>query len=137
MKEGQFMNHEKTILIVEDDKDIRESLQQILEYEHYRVMTVQNGREALTSLAQAVPPCLIVLDLFMPEMNGPQFLSELKSKSTDNRVNIPVIVLSASPADGEVASSVKPLVSEFVKKPVDLDEFILCIERHCCKLHAA
>jgi two-component system chemotaxis response regulator CheY len=129
------MPHSPTILIVEDDRDIRESLQQILEFENYQVSSAQNGQEALKSLSQLPLPCLIVLDLFMPIMNGSQFLEALREKGDANLTHIPTLVLSASPAEGEIAKAVRPYIAEFIKKPVDLDKFIESIQKHCCSKH--
>src|SRR4051812_8350855 len=61
------------ILVVEDDHDIRASLQSILIDEGYLVQACGNGREALSELASAVAPDLIILDLMMPVMDGWQF----------------------------------------------------------------
>ena len=67
------------ILVVDDDPDIRDSLREVLEDEGYDVSCVGNGREALDHLKAASPrPCVILLDLMMPVMDGWQFRKEQK-----------------------------------------------------------
>ena len=69
-----------TLLIVEDDPDIRACLEEIMVSEGFEVLTAAHGREALQALQSAQTlPALILLDLTMPVMDGPQFLAELAS----------------------------------------------------------
>src|SRR5262249_54943332 len=77
--QGRLMVHvvAPTVLIVDDDRDIREALTQALVEGGYTAVGVANGQEALRWLRTATPaPCLILLDLAMPVMNGWQFRSE-------------------------------------------------------------
>jgi CheY-like chemotaxis protein len=128
----------RPILIVEDDPDIREILQQLLEMEGYTVITANNGLEALSLLQTATNPCLILLDLFMPVMNGAQFLESLEEDRLDARrklekdCEIPIVILSAAPPQGEVVKSVVPKTSGFIRKPVDLDHFLKVVKGFCC-----
>ena len=74
------------ILVVDDDPDIRDSLREVLEDEGYEVACVGNGREALDHLKTANPrPCVILLDLMMPVMDGWQFRKEQKQDADDRR----------------------------------------------------
>ena len=66
------------ILVVDDDPDIRDSLREVLEDEGYGTSCVANGREALDFLRSGKRPCVILLDLMMPVMDGWQFLEEQK-----------------------------------------------------------
>src|SRR5687768_645517 len=102
----------KGILVVEDDNDIRETVQQILELEGYQVFTAANGKEALDALEHIPHPCLILLDLMMPVMNGWQFLEAKQRNAVIS--TLPVVVVSA------VAEHVKN-VTTVVKKPPDID----------------
>src|SRR5688500_20105775 len=79
----------KTILMVDDQRNIRTLVEMYLTQEGYRVVTAANGREALF-LARQEKPDLIILDLMMPEMNGFEFLrAHMKERNT------PVIMLTA------------------------------------------
>src|SRR5689334_8429349 len=74
------MNEERqsTILVVEDDQDIREALMSVLEDEGYTVLGAANGLDGLEVLARISRPCMILLDLMMPVMSGAEFLSQMR-----------------------------------------------------------
>jgi CheY-like chemotaxis protein len=110
------------ILVIEDERDIRESLKEALEYAGFRVETVANGSEGLAVLHTKRHPCLILLDLMMPVMNGWSF-SKAVAESPD-LATIPLVVLSAFPADGVRGNG-------FIPKPLDLDVVIEVAERYC------
>jgi CheY-like chemotaxis protein len=89
------MNSDKRILIVEDDAITSGALKMVLEWEGYHVDCAANGEEALSCLRQLGPkPDIILLDLFMPVMNGRQFRDAQKRESAIQ--NIPVVVLSGA-----------------------------------------
>lgn len=112
------------ILVVEDDQDIRDSLQQVLELEGYQVSSAANGKEGLEALASSAKPCLILLDLMMPVMNGWEFLAV---QHGDSRLAaIPVIVVSAA---GDRARSTE--ANGYLKKPIDLKLLLEMVHRYC------
>src|SRR6185436_84364 len=88
------------VMIVDDDEEIRQSLSELFEDRGHTTIQAQNGQEALDLLHHiAEPPCVILLDMLMPVMNGFEFLTKWAS---DARVqNIPVVAVSASPANLE------------------------------------
>jgi CheY-like chemotaxis protein len=105
-----------TVLIAEDDDDVRQSIALILENDDFATACAANGIEALTRL-KADPPDFVLLDLDMPVMNGFEFL---KLKSQDPRIaSIPVIAITA----GESLSAPKGTVA-LLRKPFDLDAFL-------------
>jgi signal transduction histidine kinase len=111
------------ILIVEDDREIREALASILEREGYRTCVAAHGAEALELLTgDADRPHLIVLDLMMPVMNGWQLRAALKQDLT--LAAIPVIALSANKGAEAIAID----ADAFIAKPVDLDALLDVIE---------
>lgn len=114
---------EGTVLIAEDDAAIRDGLSMSLEIEGYRVLTAENGREALALLPTLRGPSLLLLDLLMPEMNGWELL-EAKNRDP-SLASIPVVVLSAT------QSAKLPGVAAFVPKPYELDKVIGAIREHC------
>ena len=114
---------EGTVLIAEDDEAIRDGLSMSLEIEGYRVLTASNGREALELLPTLKSPCLLLLDLLMPVMNGWELL-EAKNRDA-SLAAIPVVVLSAT------ESKKLPGVSAFVPKPYELDKVIGAIRKYC------
>jgi CheY-like chemotaxis protein len=115
------------IFIVEDDCEIRELLRTALEDKGYGVESFSTGERALERLRHVPEPCLILLDLMMPVMNGIDFMREfLKLPSTI--VPIPVYLCSAS-ASASQAKSIK--CDGFIKKPVDMEALFLIVGNHC------
>jgi CheY-like chemotaxis protein len=111
------------LLVVDDDAGSLAALADILSMEGYLVETVANGREALDHLrAVAAPPALIILDLFMPVMDGWQFLAEMKTDSKLSEFGIPVIVITALNAKVEEADAI-------IRKPVDLVRLLQTVTR--------
>jgi CheY-like chemotaxis protein len=122
------MRDRDTILIVDDDADVRGALAAILEIQGYDVVVAENGREALDVLRVAdAGVCLILLDLFMPEMDGWAFRSE---QLKDPRLaDIPVIVMSADSAAARRA--VQFGVVAAMTKPVEYDPLLHLVAEHC------
>ena len=116
-----------TVLVVDDDQDIRESLADVLKDEGYQVVTAVDGRDALVKLrAPGRVPCVILLDLMMPVMSGLQFHAE---KQRDPRLSsIPVVVVSA---DGNIRQKAASLGSEYIGKPVRIEQVLDAVQRHC------
>src|SRR4029079_4051046 len=109
---------QRAILVVEDDADIRESLREALEDAGYCVTTARHGQEGLDRLAHMSRPSLILLDLMMPVMSGPEFLDALHE---DSRVSdIPVLIVSAY---GDMADETTGCVG-FIPKPVPLERLL-------------
>lgn len=80
------------VLLVEDDRDIREVVAQLLEHSRCRVRTAAHGKEALTQLASGFVPQVILLDLAMPVMNGWTFRAEQLQRP--EWAAIPVVLMS-------------------------------------------
>ena len=111
-----------TILVVEDNDDVREMMTVTLELEGHEVYTAANGRQALAQLENGVRPCLILLDLMMPVMTGWEFRSALQR---DQRFKgIPVVVISAVGGD---------LVNQagFIPKPINMDTLLDVVCDYC------
>ena len=114
----------QTILIVEDDVNIRETLKSLLELEGFAVFAAVNGQDGLNALKHITAPCLVLLDLLMPVMDGTEFL---KVKSSDSVIaTIPVCVVSAV-ADRTQA----PGAVGYIKKPIDFDALLRFVRRYC------
>ena len=113
------------ILVVDDDPDIRDSLREVLEDEGYAVNCVSNGREALDYLKSKQPrPCVILLDLMMPVMDGWQFRRE--QKQDPEIADIPLVVITATGKRPVLIDA-----AELVMKPLDLNRLFEAIERYC------
>lgn len=92
------MSSQKTILIVEDEKDIREALSDELQENQYEVIEAKNGKEGVTAALERHPD-LILMDLLMPEISGMEALQHIRADSWG--VNVPVIVLTNLNANNE------------------------------------
>lgn len=115
-----------TILVVDDDPDIRESVADVLAIEGYRVATAANGLEALEYLRREPLPCLVLLDLSMPVCDGWTFCAE---QQKDARIaSVPVAILSALAHSH--ADTLQHTVAR-LGKPVKMDVLLETLERHC------
>lgn len=113
------------VLVVDDDFAIRQALCDLLDEEGREAIPAENGREALTLLRQPAPlPCLILLDLMMPVMDGHQFLRERRRDPT--LAEVPTIVVTA----GSCVALDDPSV-QVLRKPVALDVVLREVERAC------
>jgi signal transduction histidine kinase len=113
----------RSLLVVEDDADIREALDGLLSTEGFRVTGCCNGREALDWLHASSKPDLIVLDLMMPVMDGWQF--RVAQKHDPALASIPVVALSA-----DVTAKAAAIDADaYLKKPVDYETLIDTIDR--------
>src|SRR4051812_6798100 len=118
---SQDENHQ--ILVVEDDLDIREAIASALECEGYQVATAANGQEALDWMRTS-SPCIVLLDLMMPVMNGWELLQHMK-RDVGKLASTPVCVMSAwadrAPAE---ADAVLP-------KPLSIKALLDVIRQRC------
>jgi CheY-like chemotaxis protein len=105
------------VLVVDDDAGSLAALADVLSMEGYSVETMSNGREALDHLhAPHALPALIILDMFMPVMDGWQFLAEMKADARLSQPRIPVIVVTALNA--------KVDADAIIRKPIDLEQLL-------------
>lgn len=107
------------VLVVDDEPELRNALQDLLEFEGYGVHCAGDGVEALEQVTLARPR-LIVLDLMMPRMNGYEFMAELERRNL--RQGIPILVLSADANARAKAAHIGANVG--IAKPFDADVFL-------------
>ena len=112
----------RTVLVVDDDDGIREAVRNVLEEEGCIVHTACNGREALDTLSTIPRPCLILLDLMMPVMDGWEVMEALKAD--DASAAIPVAVVSSLFSRDDYAA-------RFFRKPIALETLIEVVRAHC------
>lgn len=105
-----------TILVVDDDPDIRDSIAELLRSDGYLARSAPNGAEALRILSET-PIGAVLLDLMMPVMDGRQLVNEMRQREID----VPVILLSAGRELGKVSQE---LALPAVAKPFDLDDLL-------------
>jgi CheY-like chemotaxis protein len=113
-----------TVLVVDDDASIRETMSDVLEEEGYCVLCAENGKTALELLEKARPN-LVLLDLMMPVMSGWEVLEVLGDR--DELAHIPIVVVSAMLAPG---------ARMCLPKPVDLGHLLQVVEHYCGMMSA-
>ena len=112
----------KTILVVDDEKGVRDSLKMVLEFESYDVQFAENGQEALRQLA-ATPPDLVLLDVKMAGMDGLEVLQRLREK----RMDLPVIMISGHGTIETAVEATKLGAFDFLPKPLDRDKLLVTV----------
>jgi two-component system, OmpR family, response regulator CpxR len=121
-------NCSKTVLVVEDDRDVREAIIEVLVDGDYNPLHAANGVEALELLRTVSPaPCVILLDMMMPTMDGSAFRAAQQENPAVR--DIPVVVLSAH-ADARTAAA-ELGAAAYLKKPVTLDALLATVARFC------
>jgi two-component system nitrogen regulation response regulator NtrX len=113
---------QEEIIIVDDERNIRSSLEAILKDEGYRVRAVPAAEELLKQVALA-PPDLVILDVWLPGMDGLQALEELKRAYAE----LPVIMISGHSTVEAAVKATKLGAYDFIEKPLSLEKTILAV----------
>ena len=112
----------RTVLVVDDDPDVRDTTAQVLELAGFRVLCAENGRRALDLLGVTAPPlrpCVCVIDLQMPVMNGRELIRCIRTTS-----EMPLVVVSGAPDDAPAGVIALP-------KPVNPELLLRAVGEHC------
>jgi CheY-like chemotaxis protein len=118
----------RPVLIVDDNEDIREALSTLLESRGYSTVCADNGASALALLRNdAIDPCVILLDLSMPVMDGATFRRE---QQNDPKLSgLPVVLYSGVADPGSEARTLN--VAHYFKKPLDVDKLAGLVASYC------
>ena len=116
------------VLVVDDEPEIRETMERLLELSGHAVTTAENGEEAMRRLRAGLVPCLILLDLEMPVKDGFSFRREQLADPLLAR--IPVIIHSSRPDAEQIAARLKAIAH--FPKPLNFDSLLSVIAAHCC-----
>jgi CheY-like chemotaxis protein len=117
---------EHTVLVVDDDPDIRDSLRMLLEDEGYRVQTAADGAEAVATM-KSEAPCFVILDLMMPVMDGWEVTACMHDDAELSA--IPVCVVTATPEWAPGGSTC------VLPKPVDVCRLLALVHEQCDDVH--
>ena len=109
-----------TVLLAEDDPDVRSLVRHVLEADGHRVIAATDGQEALERCATCSPD-LLVLDVMMPRLTGFEVLARLRAMGGE-AARVPVLVLSARASEGDIVSGFDLGVSDYVTKPFMIGE---------------
>ena len=116
------MESKPTILIVDDDVEIRRLLQEFLERNGFSVLLAEDGQQALKRVAEQVPD-LVITDLLLPKEHGIDVMQTIKDKFF-----LPIIAISGIYKESEVRNRVNDIYIEgFFEKPLDLNGILACI----------
>ena len=110
--------HPATVLIIDDEVQIRRLLRRTLEQEGYKVLLVENGREGLAH-AGTDRPDVVVLDLGLPDMDGLEVLTELRSGSS-----VPILILSVREAEETIVHALDGGADDYLTKPFRTGELL-------------
>lgn len=114
----------KTILVVDDEEDLRQSVADALESQGYRVVVAADGREGIDDAVTHLPD-LILVDYRMPEVDGVQFLRNLRAH--EEVKNTPVMIVTVDP-QLELRKSATDLgIQGFLVKPFSMSELVQCV----------
>jgi CheY-like chemotaxis protein len=115
------MNH--TVLSIEDEEDLRETMRDALELNGYTVVAAWDGQEALEQLDSIENVCVVLLDLVMPRMNGWDFFVLLRQRS--GFVDVPVIVHCSS------SRHTPPDATRVLVKPIEFTQLLAVVHEYC------
>jgi CheY-like chemotaxis protein len=116
------------IVIIEDDADLRETMKELLETEGFSVVTARNGREGMELIERNGRPCLILLDMMMPVMNGWEFLDAMQRERQSLLAGTRVAVVSAA---ADMTDVKEKYGCSVLKKPVNLDQLFALAHAAC------
>ena len=126
------------VLLVEDDTDTREVVCSLLEEEGYQPMLAADGKEAIEYLSSCdEPPCLVLLDLHMPRLDGRDVLGWMRTQPRYGGVPVALLTASSRTAAAEVAANFRDHVIEVLQKPFDIDHVLDLIDAHCAAAQPA
>lgn len=111
------------ILVIDDDKNIRYLMREILELEHYTVFTAKNGEEGL-ALLETEHVDMVIVDIMMPKMDGYAFTKELREYNAE----MPILMVSAKQLPEDRKKGFIAGIDDYMSKPVDPEELVLRIK---------
>jgi len=127
MVSGKELVEQACVMVVDDDREVRDMLRLALEQVGYLVEDARDGEEALHRLRDGLRPSLILLDLMMPVMTGFEFRdAQVQDPELET---MPVVVLSAAGRVEEAARAMGDL--EYVSKPVSIQRLLKLVGRYC------
>ncbi len=110
------------ILVIDDESSIRNTLQDILEYEKYEVELAEDGQEALEKMAKG-PYDVILCDVKMPKMDGIELLEKIREQDGD----VAIVMISGHGTIDTAVEAIKKGAYDFISKPLDLNRLLITI----------
>ena len=116
------------IVVIEDDTDLRETMKELLEMEGFSVLAAENGREGMKLIERNGTPCLILLDLMMPVMNGWEFLEAMQRDQQTLLTQTRVAVVTAA---AEMTKLQQKYGCSLLRKPVNVASLFALAHAAC------
>lgn len=114
----------KTVLIIDDEKSVRDAISMILSYENYNIINAEDGKKGLTILNEPeITIDAVILDVKMPVMDGIEVLQEIKKSNND----LPVIMISGHGTIETAVEATKLGAYDFLTKPLDRDKLLITL----------
>jgi CheY-like chemotaxis protein len=127
---SKTLRNSREVLLIDDDRDIREAFTEALEIEGYEVTSMSDANEALKLLVDAnYNPCLILVDLIMPCMDGASFVHALRAHARFSET--PTVLFTASSSGHQIVRDVRHMVHEVIEKPSDIQKLLSVVQAHC------
>ncbi len=120
-----------TIMVVDDDDDIRQMMRVLLEEDGYSVLEAENGQQAI-DIAQSASPDLILMDLSMPVLDG--LTATRRMREIDRVSNVPIIAITAHDSPEHRTNASAAGINEYLTKPIDFVKLDKLLDHF---LHAA
>jgi PAS domain S-box-containing protein len=114
-----------TVLVVEDEQDLREMIRDALELNGYAVVTAEDGQDALGKIDDIEKVCLVILDLLMPVMNGWDFIHKLRQRS--ELAAVPIVVHTSAPGPAPAG------VARVLQKPLLFERLLSVVRDYCAQ----
>src|SRR5579883_1964109 len=125
----------RTVLVVDDEKNIRRTLQLVLEGEGYRVLGAETASQALGILASPDTPVdLVILDVKLPDMSGLEALAKLRGD--DATKDLPIIIISGHATVDDAVQAIKLGASDFFEKPLARERVLVSVRNALDAAHA-
>lgn len=116
----------KKVLVVDDDKTILEVVGILLQMEGFMVFTLQDGEKLFETIDEEEPD-LVVLDIWLPGINGDVLAEQMRYGKDEKYHNIPIILMSASSESVKIARQSK--IQYSIEKPFDINDFMALVNR--------
>jgi two-component system response regulator len=116
----------KTVMVVDDEPDIRESVKTVLDQEGYGVDTAENGEQFLKKMETSSPD-LVLLDIMMPGLATKDILDELKKRSKNVKIVFLTVVRLSEEEKGKLMKMGN--IVDYITKPVDLDDLLSRVKK--------
>jgi CheY-like chemotaxis protein len=120
-----MVSNQDQVIVIEDEPESRAGLVTVLQLEGFKVVAFSNGADALDFLMHSEPPCLIIFDIRMPVMDGPQFRAAMLKEPRLAQIPVVVVMAFEPPAAAQLSA-----VRVF-RKPVDIDGLLKTVRNNC------